>query len=389
MKDRKLFISMMVLFTAQIGMTIYIPSLPFMSKDLNVSSNNISLIISIYLLSLGFSEMICGPLSDYFGRRPIFFISQFLYLIGTLICICFSSNFIGLEVGRFIQGLGAGGGAVLCYAILRDSYTGSKLAKSISYLTIIGTILPILSPSLGSWIVNSYNWHAIFIFVFICIAFIFIISLIFLQETLTVKQTKINIINLIHDYRFLFTNKNFLLCSFYTSFGYLLNIISVLLSPFILEEKLNISLLNYGYIIMIPVVARAFGSFVLISIQNVFSNTKIIYVSFLMTLSSGLLLIYLKLSILNFIFSLSLFNFGRGLSQPIFMTELLNPFASKSGMATAVNGFFSLWLVALAAPFLMKHWIFESSQLGTFFSEISLVFILIYSVDRWTNRVKN
>ena len=51
MKDRKLFISMMVLSTAQIGMTIYIPSLPFMSKDLNVHSNNISLIISIYLLS--------------------------------------------------------------------------------------------------------------------------------------------------------------------------------------------------------------------------------------------------------------------------------------------------------------------------------------------------
>ena len=98
-------------------------------------------------------------------------------MVGTLICICFSSNFIGIEIGRFIQGLGAGGGAVLCYAILRDSYTGSKLAKSISYLTIIGTILPILSPSLGSWIVNSYNWHAIFIFVFMCIAFILIISL--------------------------------------------------------------------------------------------------------------------------------------------------------------------------------------------------------------------
>ena len=145
-KKLPLALAMMIIATGQVGVSIYLPSLPLISQDLNISATNTQFIVTFFLLGFGASQLFYGPFSDAIGRRPVFLLGQSIYLLGTLICVLSTNNFNFLVFGRLLQGLGAGSASVLGRSVIRDSYHGIQLTQAMSYLSVTTSILPILAP---------------------------------------------------------------------------------------------------------------------------------------------------------------------------------------------------------------------------------------------------
>ncbi|MCX9610474.1 MFS transporter, partial [Vibrio cholerae] len=126
-----MLLAMMIIATGQVGVSIYLPSLPLISRDLQVDQASAQMLVTLFLLGFGGSQLFYGALSDAVGRRPTFLLGQGIYLLGTVLCVMMSDHFQALEFGRLLQGLGAGSASVLGRSVLRDSYDGFHLTKAL------------------------------------------------------------------------------------------------------------------------------------------------------------------------------------------------------------------------------------------------------------------
>jgi DHA1 family bicyclomycin/chloramphenicol resistance-like MFS transporter len=160
------------LLVAMIGlgpftMQIVVPSLPAMARDLGASIATIQLTVTLYLLAVGFGQLIYGPLSDRFGRRPLLMGGLAIYAIASL-AAALSVGVVGLVVARSFQAIGACAGVVLARAVIRDVWSREEATSVLGYVTMGMTIAPMLAPILGSLLEEAAGWRATML---ACLAF--------------------------------------------------------------------------------------------------------------------------------------------------------------------------------------------------------------------------
>ena len=123
----------MAMMTAMVAFSIdgMLPALPQIGKDLGVAQeNDTQLVVSMFLFGLGGGQMIFGPLSDSFGRKPSIYAGIVLFMIGCLIAVS-ATDFSVMLIGRFLQGFGVSGPRVVSVALIRDQYEGRAMARVI------------------------------------------------------------------------------------------------------------------------------------------------------------------------------------------------------------------------------------------------------------------
>ena len=165
-KSQLEFVVLMAALMSIVALSIdaVLPALPMIGDYLNVSSplENPKLITSIFL-GLGFGQLIFGPLSDSFGRKPIVYAGFIVFIIASIICIT-AKNFEMMLFGRVLQGIGLAAPRTMCIAMVRDSYDGDYMAKILSIVVMIFILVPVVAPTLGQFLMNNYNWEFIFTF---------------------------------------------------------------------------------------------------------------------------------------------------------------------------------------------------------------------------------
>jgi len=126
----------------------------------NVVDNQ--LLITMIFLGLGIGPLFFGPISDSLGRKPIVYIGIFLFIIASVICI-FSESIEMMVAGRILQGIGLSAPRTISIAMVRDTFDGNYMARIMSFITVVFLLVPIVAPAMGQFVLNHYNWQAIFI----------------------------------------------------------------------------------------------------------------------------------------------------------------------------------------------------------------------------------
>lgn len=160
------FVVLMAALMSIVALSIdaVLPALPLIGDYLSVSNplDNPKLITSIFL-GLGIGQLIFGPLSDSFGRKPIVYAGFLLFVIASIICIT-TKNFEMMLFGRVLQGIGLASPRTMCIAMVRDSYEGDYMAKILSIVVMVFILVPVVAPTLGQFLMYRYDWQFIFTF---------------------------------------------------------------------------------------------------------------------------------------------------------------------------------------------------------------------------------
>lgn len=372
-KKTPLLLAMMIIATGQVGVSIYLPALPLISSDLSVTQVEVQLLVTLFLVGFGLSQLFYGPMSDAVGRRPIFLLGQGIYLIGTVVCFVFSDNMMALEVGRLLQGLGAGSASVLGRSVLRDSYDGSQLTKALSYISITASIMPIIAPVFGGWISFHLGWQAVFLFVLLYLLAIFTLGYFVLHETLPYRKSRFDACQVVKNYGHLLTNRQVLTSASYNWMSYMASLVSLSLFPFLMQEQLGLTAAEYGSLMIVPSAGLLIGSVTLNLLHRRFSTPQLMSLAILIVMASGSWLLTHELTIFNLVWSFTWLAIAQGISFPLSISMLLEPHKNQAGAVSALSGSIQMCLAGLLGGYLVESWVTNHLQLGVFYLVIGTI----------------
>ena len=160
------FIALMAFLMSNVALSIdaILPGLTAIGYTLNNSEeSSLQLLITMIFLGLGIGELFFGTLSDSFGRKPVIYAGMGVFILASIICVTAS----GLEVmllGRFLQGFGLSTARTVSISMIRDTFSGEKMARVMSFISAIFILVPMIAPILGQAILAISNWQSIFYF---------------------------------------------------------------------------------------------------------------------------------------------------------------------------------------------------------------------------------
>ena len=187
--NSKLFLVLLLGVLSAFGpfvVDLYLPSLPQLASFFETSASMTQLTLTTAMIGLAVGQLLLGPLSDKFGRKIPLIISLVIYIISTVL-IVYAPNIEAMIVLRVIQGLSSAGSVVISRAVATDLYRGREMTRFFGLLMTINGLAPIISPILGSLLLEYISWKGVFVF----LALIGVVVLFFcfrLKESLSVEN---------------------------------------------------------------------------------------------------------------------------------------------------------------------------------------------------------
>ena len=226
---------------------IYLPAIPEITKQFAASASAVQLSITATFFGLALGQIVVGPLSDRYGRKKPLLICLVVFSLASLAC-AYSSNVPELVVARVLQGLSGAGGVVLTRSMACDMFSGHKLTEFMSMLMAVNSVAPILGPILGSAIVSYFAWPALFFFLVLWGAVLFVGSSTLIKETLPVEKRHANALNPIKAmFSQLFNARFMCLClSLSCIMGAFVGYLAA--SPFIFQSIYHLSEIGYAMV---------------------------------------------------------------------------------------------------------------------------------------------
>ena len=191
-----------------IGMTIISPALTLIKDDLNISFSDTQLVLTLYFIFLALGQILSGPFSDKYGRKPILILGATIYSISAF-AASYSSNIEILLILRCIQGFGAAACLSVGRTILSDCFEISEAAKQMSKMTAIMAIIPISCFIFGGFLAEFLGWRTNLIALGIISLTLIILMSLILQETLINKAKSVSFKNVFLIYKGLLKNFSF------------------------------------------------------------------------------------------------------------------------------------------------------------------------------------
>lgn len=321
----------------------YLPALPALTQALGGSMAAGQLTLSALLLAFGCSQLIWGPLSDRFGRRPILLSSIVLYTLAAL-AGALANSVEMLIVCRTIQGA-AMGAVVMCgRAIVRDLYTPVAGARAMSKaLTGLGVVACLCAP-VGGLLTQWLGWRAPLAGVGVYALACLMLVLLYMPETLRQPNPKaLQPRTLVSTWAMVLRHPTFLSYSLLTtaSYGGLFTYLAS--SSFIFIDVLGVSRTHYGWVLFTSGVFYFFGTFLCRALMARWGLARTVAIAGVLSITGGTLLALVAFMGWHHPVALLLpfyiFTLGHGIHQPCGQSGCVAPFPQAAGVASAFNGF--------------------------------------------------
>ena len=357
---------------------LYLPALPALTEGFGASMAQAQLTLTALLLAFGLSQLIWGPLSDRFGRRPILLVGLSAYVLAS-IGSTMAATMDTLIVWRTIQGAAMGAAVMCARAIVRDLYTplqGARImSKGLSGLGLTACI----SPPLGGLLANLFSWRAsLLVLTVFGAASLALIALRF-RETLPQKNLQaLQPVSLLRTWLTILRNPTFIAYAMLSmaSYGGLFTFLAS--SSFVFIKVLGLSTTDCGLLIFSGAFTYLLGTFLCRRLLARFDVRRTVAIAAVLSLSGGTSMGVLAMagwhSSWAIVPAFCLFMLGHGILQPCSHSAAVGPFPQSAGAASALNGF----LMMLVA-FLIGNW------LGTHMD--GTIFPLVYGIWFWSAMV--
>ena len=384
-----LFISSILLVypLPQMAIDIYLPSWPAMANNIHTSNELLQLSLTTYVLFLGIAQLIYGPISDRFGRRPTLLIGISLFFISSFCCI-FAYSINQLLIFRAIQGLGIGCGFTVASAVLADVFEGDQLARVTSYSAMVYSLSLIIAPILGGYLQHYIGWRANFAAMAIYAAALFMLIYFFVAETKTnTKIVTLSYKTIIKNYLFLFTNLKFIGAVLCLTLAYGAIIAFNILGPFLMQDNLGISVVHYGQLLSLVGLSYFLGATCNSKMVKHVGTHPLTIFGLAIMIGSSIYLLTASfmnlLSIINVMTFVCLTIFSLGFIYPNCFACALNIFEEK-GYASALIGSVILVGVSVISLILSNQNSNNKFCLSFTFFTLAMLSILSYILTRLT-----
>jgi DHA1 family bicyclomycin/chloramphenicol resistance-like MFS transporter len=336
--------ALLALLTAfgPVATDMYLPSMPDIGRSLGASASAVQLTLSAYLVAFAAGQVIYGPISDRYGRKPVLLAALALFCFASLAC-AFASSIEMLITARALQALGGCGAIVLPRAIVRDLYAGERAGRELSRMGAIMSFAPVIAPLIGSVVQAGFGWHANFLIIVAVGLVATVIAWRSMPETLRHRSAApISIAAILQSYRTLAGNRSLLAhlgivaCSYAGLFAWISG------SPFVLQNLYGLSPVSFGIAFAAASIGSLTGGAIATSLVTRIGLDRTIGLGTLALATGGLAMVAGQAlgfaPIASLVLSMVVYQIGLMLAMPQAIAGAMTPFPDRAGTTSSLVG---------------------------------------------------
>jgi MFS family permease len=345
-QDYKILAAICLTVTGTMSLNdMLLPSLPAITIALNTKTAIVQQSLALFFMGQAASIFICGPISDMWGRKNTMLMGLG-FTLAVSFCLIFVNSIETYLYLKLLQGLGSGVGMGLGRVIMVDYFKQKSLIKVASIFSMSALVSPLIMPSIGGYIQESYGWQANLLVSAIELGIVIILFNFLCIET-NLKKTKPNMKALISNYKIVITDKKFICWTLLNSVCVASYYSYTVVSPFLFQNFYKFSPLEFGYTCAIITSANFMSKSILIVIADKCNKHYTTKLSAIAIAIIGFCLYFTSDSASSTIVLLFIFMLVIGFATPIMSTQALAKFDHIRGIAGALYSSIILIITAV------------------------------------------
>jgi DHA1 family bicyclomycin/chloramphenicol resistance-like MFS transporter len=327
-------------FSGPVGMHIFVPALPAAAENLHATPAALELTISLYILGLAVGQLVYGPLSDRFGRRPALLAGLSIFTIASIAGL-FAPDVHTLVLARFFQALGGCSGLVLARAIIRDTSQPHEAARRLALTNLLVTAGPAVAPLIGSGLSSLWGWRTILMGLSALGVANFVLAWRVLAETRP-EALFVSASRYARDYVGLLRSRQFLgyavggACATTSFYAF------IACAPFIFVDRLHVASAQVGLYLALLVSGLWLGSLIASRLIARFSLTRFVVVANALSVAAAAsfltLLMFDRATLIGTIATMFVFGVGVGAAAPAALVKAISVNPRVTGTASGLYG---------------------------------------------------
>ncbi|MGN0302279.1 MAG: MFS transporter [Anaerotardibacter sp.] len=342
-----LLIDLLLIF----AIDMYLPTLPSMQKSFGVTVSYLNMTLFLFLLVSAISVIFMGPVSNRIGRKPSLILCCVFFFIGSAGCTL-SPSIEVLIFFRMIEAWGMGGVIALETAIIKDAYSGESMNTAMTIFQSLAIIGPAIAPFLGSFMVNFFDWRAVFAFLTGAGLLSIVLSCLISETSSSLNKRQSLFAAMISDSKTLLKKKSFLsLCAILGLAGIPYFAILAVIS-YVCLDFFAVSYLEYCIVYLVICVVSIIAPYVYLKANKALSAHAILKGCFILFGISGVSLFFFgTVSYVLMTLSLIPYLLAEGIIRPLSFVELLDQPDHLTGTASSLSNFFYSFVTSFATVF--------------------------------------
>ncbi len=382
MEWKATFALMALVICGSLGTDLHLASMPHIMIYMHTDKAHIELSVSLFLLGMGLSLLVYGPLSDQFGRKPVIAGGLMLAIIGSIAMLVVRdiNTFLAL---RLLQGLGCGVCFGLGRIVIADLFHGLRLASMAAYMGMFATLSPLFAPAIGGYIQQYFGWRANFAVLGVVLLLALWLYWVWCPESNHHKNPHaFTLHGLYYNYKALLQHPVFVGCILINGIAIAATMAYITLSSVMLQGEFHLSPVIYGWVSAVTGLGALVGRMLTPLANKRLGSLRAILLGSCLFLVAGLLLLTAVListvSLTLLMVSVFLVMVGQALIAPNAVSRALSSFHDKRGAAGALYGGFQMLIAFISSAVVAVLAFNSSSVLAWSYVLLGILALIVY-----------